>query len=169
MEVGQCWIFKEITKNKKADGELVQWAVVVALRCFSDGTFPSVALFNYGESRQRGFLIKNCVSETSHPHFIVFLALFFWTDRDPRRIGKRKKIMSNLLFWPWVQLKFPSRFKTKWLERNDLICICTGCPKKCTNRVLLEPRCTGTGCCFLDIVQMRGGERALPKFFFTFS
>ena len=52
MEVGQCWIFKEITKNKKADGELVQWAVVVALRCFSDGTFPSVtvvALFNLGK------------------------------------------------------------------------------------------------------------------------
>ena len=57
--------------QKKVDGELVQWAVVGALRCFSDGTFPSVALFNLGESRQRGFLTKNCVSETSHPHFIV--------------------------------------------------------------------------------------------------
>ena len=98
LEVGQCWIFKEITKNKKADGELVQWAVVVALRCFSDGTFPSVALFNYGESRQRGFLIKNCVSETSHPHFIVFLALFFSRIEIREGLGREKKIMSNLLF-----------------------------------------------------------------------
>ena len=64
-------MLEEITKTKKEDGELVQWAVVGALRCFSDGTFPSVALFNLGESRQRGFLTKNCVSETSHPHFIV--------------------------------------------------------------------------------------------------
>ena len=54
IEVGQCWNFKEKQKQKKEDGELVQWAVVGALRCFSDGTFLSVtvvALFNLGESR----------------------------------------------------------------------------------------------------------------------
>ena len=47
--------------------------------------------------------------------------------------------MSNLLFWPCHQIKFPSRFKTKWLERNDLIYICMWYAK--WNKTLKHNKC----------------------------